>query len=79
MIKRFGLAGLSTFVLAGPALAHPGHGADGFIASVTHNFTQADHLAGIVAAGVLAVAVIGFALRRQRTSSTDVRAPRTTS
>ena len=79
MIQRLSLSGIAALLLTSPAAAHSGHGEDGMIASITHNFTQMDHLAGILAAGVLAVAVIAVAVRRQRTSKTEVRAPRTTS
>lgn len=79
MIQRLSLAGIAALLLTAPAAAHSGHGQDGLLTVITHNFTQMDHLAGIAAAGVLAVAVIAVAVRRQRTSKTEVRAPRTTS
>lgn len=79
MIQRLSLAGIAALALATPAAAHSGHGQDGLLTIITHNFTQMDHLAGILGAAVLAVAVIAVAVRRQRTSKTEVRAPRTTS
>jgi hydrogenase/urease accessory protein HupE len=79
MLQRLSLAGLAALAFTAPAAAHSGHGQDGFFTIISHNFTQMDHLAGILAAGVLAMAVIAVAVRRQRTSKTEVRAPRTTS
>ena len=79
MMQRLSLAGLAALAFTAPAFAHAGHGQDGLLTIITHNFTQMDHLAGILAAGVLAVAVIAVAVGRQRTSKTEVRAPRTTS
>ena len=79
MMQRLSLAGLAALGFTAPAFAHAGHGKDGIFMIITHNFTQMDHLAGILAAGVLAVAVIAVAVGRQRTSKTQVRAPRTTS
>jgi hydrogenase/urease accessory protein HupE len=79
MIQHLSLSGLAALAFTTPAFAHAGHGQDGIVTIITHNFTQADHLVGILAAGILAVAVIAVALGRQRTSKTEVRAPRTTS
>lgn len=78
MLKRLALAATS-ILAATPALAHSGHGEDSGLQFITHNFTEADHLAGILGAAILAGVVIFAAFRRQRTSKTEVRARRTTS
>ena len=41
-------------LLAGPALAHPGHGADTLTAGLTHPLTGLDHLLAMLAVGVVA-------------------------
>lgn len=48
-------------LVAGPALAHPGHPADGFAAGMLHPLTGLDHLLAMIAVGLWAGRVGGKA------------------
>jgi urease accessory protein len=52
-MKRLSLAA-AVAALAGPALAHTGHGASGFAAGLAHPVFGADHLLAMVAVGLWA-------------------------
>jgi hydrogenase/urease accessory protein HupE len=49
------LASLPAFLLATPALAHPGHATGGLAREFLHWFTEADHLA------IMALTALGIA------------------
>ena len=53
-LLRITIAALAAALVAGPALAHPGHGADGFAAGALHPVTGLDHLLAMIAVGLWA-------------------------
>jgi len=62
MTRRFSLTILFLVGMAGVADAHPGHGATGLLNGFAHPFTGLDHLAAMIAVGLLAVRIGGKAL-----------------
>jgi len=59
-------AALILFFVAGPALAHPNHGAGGWLsAQLLHLLTEPDHLAMILAPPLIAAIAIGVWRRRR--------------
>ena len=56
IFRRMTLA-LAAVLVAGPALAHPGHGTHGFATGFLHPVTGADHLLAMVAVGLWAALV----------------------
>jgi urease accessory protein len=65
MTKRMsglGTAVLAALLIAGPAMAHPGHDHGGFLAGALHPLGGADHLAAMLAVGLWA-GIVGGARR----------------
>jgi urease accessory protein len=62
MTRIVSLAILFLVGMAGAAGAHPGHGATGLLNGFAHPFTGLDHLAAMIAVGLLAARIGGKAL-----------------
>jgi len=70
--------GLTMLFLAGEALAHPDHGAGGWLsAAVSHLMSEPDHLAMILAPLVLGVLWIARTARKARGATRSARSDRT--
>ena len=53
-------------LLASPALAHPGHGADGGSHEMTHYLTEPVHIAPLVVAALVGVVAAGVVVWYRR-------------